>query len=275
MPRRYQYDVAPHKVVHGVMMDLDELHVDERAQRSLNELRAQKLSEGWINEAAGEIVVSDRGPDKKKHVIDGYHRSTAARMTGISKLPCEVHYGLSVADEAALFLLKNRESSKPNALDEYRIGLTAELPLFVDTEKVLIKHNLTVGKASSKNVVGAVQAILRITETSGPGTLDEVLRIAEAAWGRTAETWDGMLLGGLGLFLHRHGGEVNIGDLIQRMRRKEAWAWKQTVLSLASNQNRTQSGTGSRVTACYQELCRVYNKGRRNERTKISPAGRG
>jgi hypothetical protein len=273
--RRYVYEVAPHKVEHGVLLDLHELTVDERAQRALNEQRAQKLADDWVPEAAGSLTVSDRG-DGVKRIIDGYHRCTGAKMRGIKTMPCEVHYGLSVADEAALFLLKNRESSKPNALDEYRIGLTAELPLFVDTEKVLIQHNLTAGKASSKNIVGAVQAILRITEQhGGPENLDAVLGIAEAAWGRTAETWDGMLIGGLGLFLHRHGNQVDTKDLISRLRRKEAWAWKQTVLSLASNQNRTQSGTGSRVNACYHELVRVYNKGRRNDAAKITAPNRG
>ena len=38
-----------------------------------------------------------------------------------------------------LFLIKNRESSKPHPLDSYEVGLTGGLTLFVDTEAVLGK----------------------------------------------------------------------------------------------------------------------------------------
>ena len=95
-----------------------------------------------------------------------------------------------------LFLIKNRESNKPSALDEYKVGLTANLPLFVDTDKVLRRHSLELGN-SSTNSVGAVASVLRITDTYGPDVLDRALTIAEQAWGRSYSTWDGMLLSGL------------------------------------------------------------------------------
>ena len=67
-------------------------------------------------------------------------------MCGITTLDAEVHEGLDVSEEAVLFLLKNRESSKPQPLDKYKVGLTAGLPLFVDTQKVLDRHGLGIGR---------------------------------------------------------------------------------------------------------------------------------
>src|SRR4051812_32748181 len=101
------------------------------------------------------------------------HRNRASELEGISTIVGEVHHDLTVQEEAILFLIKNRESNKPNALDEYKVGLTAGLPLFVDTEKVLQAHQLDIGSTSA-NGVGAVAGVLRIVDTYGPEILDRV-----------------------------------------------------------------------------------------------------
>ena len=149
--------------------------------------------------------------------MDGLHRKRVFELVGISHITCEVHHGLSQQEEAILFLIKNRESNKPSAFDEYTVGLTANLPLFVDTNKVLQAHSLSVG-SSSANMIGAVAGVLRITELYGPDVLDRTLSVAEAAWGRTKATWDGMLLGGLGKFLGIHGTIVNDRELAAKRR---------------------------------------------------------
>lgn len=180
-----------------------------------------------------------------------------------------MHHNLNQAEEAILFLIKNRKSSKPNAIDEYLIGLTGGIPLFVDTDRVLKSRGLSVGK-SSAHQIGAVNGVLKITEQYGAEILDRTLSVAEEAWGRTSESWDGMLLGGLGAFLGKHGDQIaNNSDLAKRIGREPAWKWKANVHALSTHGGTSHSGTGGRISVCYNEIVKAWNRGRRTEGARI------
>ncbi|MEW1864312.1 DUF6551 family protein [Streptomyces sp. NPDC088194] len=265
MPKKYAYELRKHRVEHGVQIPVEELKIDEKAQRTLNEARARSMASNLVPEALGTIVVSQRS-DGDRFIVDGMHRWHVCKLTGIPELVAEVHHGLDQQEEAVLFLIKNRESSKPTPLDEYKIGLTAGLPLFVDTESALRKRNLAMGSTGT-NMVGAVAGVLRITDLYGPETLERTLKVAEDAWGRTKETWDGMLLGGIGMFLGRHGSEVDDKDLAHRIGKKDpAFRWRANITALASAGGTQHSGTGSRVSTCYALIVTEWDKGRRKDK---------
>lgn len=269
MTNRYKYELPEHKVEYGVYLDVDEIEIDEDAQRTINERRAQMIAKDFVREAIGTLIVSKRD-DGRYFLVDGQHRRRACQIVGVDRVPCEVHHNLTQVEEAILFLIKNRESSKPNAIDEYRIGVTGGIPLFVDTEKVLKSRGLAVGK-SSTNFVGAVNGVLRITEEFGPDVLARTLDVAEKAWGRTSETWDGMLLGGLGRFLGRHGDQVSSDtELAKKIGREPAWKWKANVHALSTHGGTSHSGTGGRIGVCYTEIVKAWNKGRRTDSARIS-----
>ncbi|MFF2374439.1 DUF6551 family protein [Streptomyces xiamenensis] len=261
MPKKYPYQLAQHKVDHGVEIPVEELKIDDKAQRTLNEPRAMGIAKNLVPEALGTIVVSQRA-NGDRFIVDGMHRWHAAKLSGIPALMAEVHHDLDQQEEAILFLIKNRESSKPRPLDEYKIGLTAGLPLFVDTESALLARNLSMG-SSGTNTVGAVAGVLRITDLYGPEILERTLKVAEEAWGRTKDTWDGMLLGGIGMFLGRHGDHVDDQALAEKIGKKDpAFRWRANITALASAGGTQHSGTGSRVSTCYQLLITEWNKGR-------------
>ena len=268
MAKRYTYELPTHDVEYGVELKVTDLKIDPQAQRTLNERRAQSMANEFVPEAIGTIILSKRA-DGEHYLVDGQHRWRACQLLAIDNVMCEVHHGLSQTEEAILFLIKNRESSKPNALDEYKIGLTGRIPLFVDTDEVLKSKGLSVGPTST-NAVGAVNGILRITEQYGPEILKRTLQVAEAAWDRTAETWDGMLLGGLGMFLGKHHEQINDTELAKRLGKTgPAWKWKSNVHALSTHGGTTHSGTGGRVSVCYAEIVKVWNKSRRSAATRI------
>ncbi|MEU1163525.1 DUF6551 family protein [Streptomyces sp. NPDC005921] len=264
MPKRYPYELRAHEVEHGVHIPVEELKIDDKAQRTLNEQRAMGIANNLVPEALGTIVVSQRA-NGDRFIVDGMHRWHVCKLRDIPSLVAEVHHGLDQQEEAILFLIKNRESSKPTPLDEYKIGLTAGLPLFVDTEKALRNRDLVMGSTGT-NTVGAVAGVLRITDLYGPETLERTLKVAEDAWGRTKETWDGMLLGGIGMFLGRHGDDIDDKVLAEKIGKKDpAFRWRAQVVALASAGGTRHSGTGSRVSTCYQRIVGVWNTGRRAE----------
>ncbi|WP_234336820.1 DUF6551 family protein [Streptomyces xylophagus] len=247
------------------MIPVDQLKTDDKAQRTLNKKRAMGIAANLVPEAIGTIVVSQRA-NGDRYIVDGMHRWYVCEISDIPTMVAEVHHGLNQQEEAILFLIKNRESNKPNPLDEYRIGLTAELPLFAATESALKRRGLSMGSASP-NTVGAVAGVLRITDEYGPEILERTLAVAEEAWGRTKETWDGMLLGGIGTFLGRHGDDVVDAQLAEKLGKKgTAFVWRTRVSNLTTDGGLHHSGTGSRVSMCYQLIVTEWNKNKKKNR---------
>ncbi|MBF6149363.1 DUF6551 family protein [Nocardia nova] len=263
MPKKYPYVLRQHKVTHGVRIPVDELKIDDKAQRTLNTERARGIADNLVPEALGTIVVSERS-NGDRFIVDGMHRWHAAKLSAIPALVAEVHHSLDQQEEAILFLIKNRESSKPRPLDEYKIGLTAGLPLFVDTESALVARKLSMG-SSGPNTVGAVAGVLRITDQYGPEILERTLKVAEDAWGRTKDTWDGMLLGGIGMFLGKHGDRVDDKALAEKLGKKAANLWRGNITSVASAGGIQHSGTGSRVSTAYMLVRAEWNKGKQKK----------
>lgn len=259
---RYAYTLPEHPITHEPELELAALLADPDAQRHVNQNRAQTIANGLVPSALGTIVVSQR-ENGDRYVVDGLHRKRACEIVGRTTIAGEIHHGLTQQDEAVLFLIKNRESAKPNALDEYKVGLTAGLPLFVDTQSIIDKHELVMGSTST-NSIGAVAGVLRITDKYGPEVLDRVLTVAEGAWGRTPATWDGMLLGGLGQCLGKHGALIDDTVLATKLgKRRNAAGWIGTVNSVATGGGLHHSGTGSRVSTCYALFVSEWNRGRK------------
>ena len=134
---------------------------------------------------------------------------------------------------------------------------------------MLQKHGLEMGSTSA-NSIGAVAGVLRITDKYGADILDRSLTVAENAWGRHGSTWDGMLLGGIGQLLGRHEMVDDDDELAAKIaKRGNAGRWIGDVHSVATSGGLHHSGTGSRVTVCYQMLLREWNKGKRKNRIPI------
>ncbi|WP_413800084.1 DUF6551 family protein [Streptomyces iranensis] len=260
--KRYSYELPDHPIHYGVQVSVSELRVDKEAQRTLNKPRARGIAANLVENALGSIIVSQRA-NGDLYIVDGMHRHHACEIAGIGTMTAEVHEGLAQEQEAMLFLIKNREASKVNAHDEYRVGLTGRVPLFVDTGSVLTKHGLEMG-SSSTNRVGAVQGVLRITEVYGAEVLDRVFTVAAAAWGRTKETWDGMLLGGLGELLGRHGELIDDAELAKKLAKKAtAYQWTGLVRTAATGGGTHADGTGSRRMVAYRLMVHEWNKSKR------------
>ncbi|MFJ8040640.1 DUF6551 family protein [Kitasatospora sp. NPDC096147] len=265
MPKaRYSFDLPTHQVDYGVELPIKSLNIDPQAQRTLNEKRAQSIANNLVSEAIGSIIVSQRS-DGELYIVDGQHRWRACALAEIPMIMAEVHHGLSQAEEAILFLIKNRESHKPRPIDEYYVGLTGGVPLFVDTDRILKKHGLTLGSTST-NGVGAVSGVLQIVDRYGASVFDRTLAVAEDAWDRSPETWDGMLLGGIGMFLGRWGDLVDDKELARKiLALGTAAKWRSEILSQSSRGGFNNSGTGSRVATAYRLVVNAWNKNRKVE----------
>lgn len=118
----YEYHLPDHRIEYGIMIPVEAPKTDAQSQRALNKNRAAAIADNLQLSAIGTITLSER--DGTLWVVDGQHRQQALRLAGEKNMPCEIHYGLTRQQEAVLFLIKNRESARPGAYDEYKIGLT-------------------------------------------------------------------------------------------------------------------------------------------------------
>jgi hypothetical protein len=267
MAKRYSYWLPEHPVEPEILQ-VEDLEVDPQAQRTISERRCQYMADNFVPEAVGTIVVSRR-QNGKTYIVDGMHRARVLQLNGVGTVMAEVHYDLDRTQEAMLFLLKNRESKGVQPADEYRIGLTGKIPLFVDTEKVVQAHGLMVG-SSSANSIGAIQGILHITDRYGPEILDRVLTVVEDAWGRTADTWNGMIIAGLGMFLGKHGALVVDKELSAKLAKAaSAQQWVGKIHSRSTDAGTKFSGTSNRTLISYHLILTEWNKGKSKNKIVI------
>lgn len=269
MPKTdYGYNLPAHKVTIR-MVPLDQLYIAGEAQRSqLNKARTAKMAENFSIEAAGTIIACE-DTNGDLFVVDGWHRTAAATDAGYSEIRTEVHHDLERKHWSQLFLIKNKETGKVSPLDGYRNGVTSEMALYTDTEKVLVKHKLEMG-SSSVNKIGAVNGVLKIVTDYGPEVLDRTLSLAEKAWGRTAKTWDGMILGGLGKLIGEHGDRVDDELMARKLGRETPDKWVARINSLASLDNLQATGTHGRVSAAYGLFVRTWDNNLRNPAKRIA-----
>jgi len=258
--KKYEFSLPDHPIDYGVELKVDELSIEPLAQRMVvSPTRVERMATNFIPGAVGTLVCSQRD-NGVKNLCDGAHRWTVLKELGIEKVMCEVHHGLTLTEEAMLFLIKNKESLAVKPIDMYKVGITAAIPVYVDTEAVLAAHDLMVGNTSA-NQIGAVNGVVKITEDYGQPVLDRVLTVAEGAWGRTSDTWDGALLGGLGQFIGRHAEQVSDSVLITKLGKSgAAWKFKGMVMAEAGT---AYIGGGGRVSAAYALIKARYNAGRK------------
>lgn len=270
----YSYDIPDHPIKY-VEVDPRIIKFDHRAQRSLNKTRAKTIAEKLVPTALGTPIISHRDDDGM-YAVDGMHRIYACQLIlagtvtvrddvrdAVQTITCEVHSRLSMANEASLFIIKNKESSKVGPTDEFRIGVVAGHPLFVDTNTVLEKHQLKVG-TRAVNAVRGIKGILDVVKEYGPDVLDQSLTIAEEAWGRTPDTWHSVTIGGIAIVISRHPDVVKPAELAQKLKRQgDPATFKAKIQIAATNNNTRLDGTKGRLKAAHLAVASAWNANRR------------
>lgn len=134
------------------------LTVEETYQRQSSESDVGKIAANWFWPALGTIVVSHR--KGQYYVVDGQHRVLAANMReDVEMLPCIVHEGMSVEEEAAMFYLLNNNRKNPTTIEKFKAILAAkdENAMYVSAE--LAKRGFSVAK-SGANTTNCIQAMM-------------------------------------------------------------------------------------------------------------------
>jgi hypothetical protein len=176
-----------------------ETTVDGRFQRELEEARARAMSKSFDPNLVGVPVLSRR-EDGTMVRIDGQHRLAAAVMAGLGDVAilCEVHDGMSLADEARLFLRLNGGRSAVRVYDKFKARLVAKEVVAMAIVSILKGLGLKVTKSQQRHGVCAIKAVESVYHR---GNLEQTMRVLTSWADGDASAYETQLVKAVSAFL--------------------------------------------------------------------------
>lgn len=254
-----------------------DLEIDRRVQRdNLKTKKVEDMVRNFNPAALGVIHVSRRDPGRGSglYVIDGWHRyETVRRVTdNAGEMDAHVYEGLSLADEAVMFLELNN-AERVTLHDKYRARLVAEEPRAVFIDQEVQKYGWVVSGVPSKGNINAVAALMRLYDLSvkveaEPNLIQAVLLVITRAWGLDRHGAQASILEGLGRLLSEHGDRINYDALIDRLQN-----YRGGPQGLLTEARTFAHSRAIRVSMAVADIItEAYNKGRKQgSKTTLPP----
>lgn len=241
----------------------DAIVIDRRVQRDegIDHRRVDRMAANFNPNALGVLILSQR-EDGTLVCLDGMHRhATCLKVGHAAWLDAIVHTGLSLADEAALFLAYNSKKD-PSAISRFKARVVMGEPAAVEINRIVLSHGFRVGFDNYDGVLAAVEAVERIYTTGGghlpkgayPEILSRTLDIVVKAWGHDRDAVIGQIIHGLAQVLARFGDQV----LDTRMAAKLQDEVPRPFLARARSLHSARGGTVPSSVAWL--LVQTYNK---------------
>lgn len=245
-------------------IQIRDLIVHPKVQRPFNKAHAQKIGDEFDPDKFRPLDVIQRG--QKYLVFAGQHRLAGARIAldEDQRLPVHVHEDVPIAQQAAICLgVDNMLRWK--AIDRWRLRILAQEDVPVKVEAILERHGLRVEKARGEAGVQAVTALEVVyTQHGGEAVLDRTIRLLGTAFGREKDAYDGLLIRGGGLLIHRFDGKLDDEDLARKLSKTSGPG---RMIGSARDYAKTNGISTHRAMA--EKLLSAYNSGRRVGRLSL------
>lgn len=182
--------------------------IDREYQRDLDEARAKRMSAKFDDGLFGVPVVSVR-PGGVIAALDGQHRITARMMAGRKDdlILVEAHYGLTIKQEAELFLRLNGGRTAVHTWDKWRARLVAREPVAMEITAIAEANGTKLALSTSKFCICALNKAERVHKKFH--TLNDTLSLLVALGEGDAQWLSGDMMIAVGSFLHKHGKNVD------------------------------------------------------------------
>lgn len=200
---------------------LGDLRVSSGAQREFSDSWGQYLEKNFNLDLVGLLTVSYR--DGVYWVVDGQHRTHgliawAKREFGEDWAEWTVHvnchYNLSERAEAALFLAFNNRRTI-SSYDKFTVGVTADLAVPTDINRVVLAQGLRVDKARKPGSISAVGALEYVYRMGDATLLRRTLATIQHSWAGMG--FDADILKGVALVLNRYEGRIDEARLVKKL----------------------------------------------------------
>lgn len=246
------------------VMDITNLHVDDRYQRPRKELwvRFLALRFNALIAAMKPLVVNVRD-NGVRAIIDGQHLAAAAASLGINALPTVQFRGLPLETEARLFHDLNRNRREMDQLPMYRALLQAGDPSVIALDRAIRAQKFQPAMTMQKDGdIQAVAALFWLFQKGGDALVTDTLATIRATWGLSRKgARQGVILRGIGTFIHRatlaDGERFDLAQFQESIRGYPVEDLTMDARGLLAKAN--LGGSNSQVKATAVQLGKRYN----------------
>lgn len=267
--------------IHYDQIRAGDLVVDHRVQRDhLKVSKLNKIRKNFNTSALGTLVVSRR-PDGTYALLDGQHRWTVVLEECGDDFPlnCQVHTGLSLAHEAALFIdLNVQDAASP--LDLHKARVTLGNPMAVAISEAVGRQGWQIGVG--KGSISAIKALESLYDAGenwytgyGQKLVEKAIYIVTEAWGHdNPKAVSQYILKAVGVFVlaceqwaeaEQKGSDYmdweGLAFSMATTFKGGPASWLATARGYADNR-----ASQTLQEAMCEELYRAYNKGRRERK---------
>lgn len=195
-----------------------DLTVDPTYQRAIYEPKVKRMMRDFDPDLIGVLLCSRRD-DGSTVVLDGQQRrETVARLWGQNqRVPCLIYHGLSVAQEAEVFVGFNETQTKPRAVDRFRAKVVAGDAACLDIQLIVQRHGLRITTGSQGRTAQCIVTLQQVYARGGPQVLDEAIGLVVAAGHTDDEPLSGELTSGVALLLARYGAVLDRPRLLRTL----------------------------------------------------------
>lgn len=207
------------QVTYVTAIGVDDLFADPEYQRELDVNRARNMARTWDPRLVGVLDVSDRGehtpPNSPRYaLINGQHRWKAAVfLDPTMSLVCNVHTGLTVADEAQLFYDIDARTKGLSSWDRWKSRRSAGDPVVTSIDLIAADLGLVIAQGQGKNRVHCYAALEYLYDKCLPETVHDVLEFCGDVWPGAQNMYNSAIVKGVGKVLHDNAVDLDTGRL--------------------------------------------------------------
>lgn len=231
------------------LKNIDSCDYENNYNRKIDVSRAKRYAIEFDENAMSEVVVSKR--DGYYYIVDGQHTVFIAHLRGIDKIHCRVIHGLTVEEEAALFLKINKNRKPLAAYDKFKAAKIANDDATVRIVSVANMFGFDVVAAKGRNKIAAIGTVESLTRKHGIDVFANACEVLRAAWDGSEESLRREIVSGLMLLIATYPVEMNLSKLSEKLSRVSP----NRILSEADGDPR-KANKGTKVQAI---MLKIYN----------------
>lgn len=196
---------------------IDSLKFDHVYQRDLSASHVQAMAENWDPRVAGAIVVNRR-PNGELQVIDGQHRTAAAKTAGETNILALVFDDLNQRTEAGM-RVKGNVRKTDNPQEKFRARVAAGEKKAIAINKLARDFGTQINATpDAKTGINAIGAIEKLYEKDGGVTVARVFDIIQRAWGDVGgDHASATVVRGLAWLLEHNNEKLDTNRLVDRL----------------------------------------------------------
>lgn len=246
---------------HDEAVLIDDLQVDHRYQRELDQRLVERIREQFDMVVADIISVSKRA-DGSLYIINGQHRAAAAKLEGETHILAFIYEGLTLKQEAE-YRLKFNNMRLDRPLEKFHAQITAGDPTALAIVRICEEFETRVNRSANSHTGINCVSTLRDCFVESEELFVRTMRALTDSYGNVkGEVAQSTVIKGVFWFLKVHHGEYNYSSFTDRMD-------KAGIKELMQRKVAYKSATGGADWLnYYRALVEMYNY-KRPEHTRL------